>query len=93
MLFVYCGFSVLKSLNIGLLMTSRLSLIIVATTIGLEFGFINEAFKDAIILLAVITCMLGSSRFKAFFKSQAASSDAGCIEKRKLSAGWMRKWK
>ena len=93
MLFLFGGFSVLKSLNIGLFMTSRLSLIIVATTIGLEFGFINEAFKDAIILLAVITCKLGPSLFKAFFKSQAASSDTGGIEKRKLSAGWMRQWK
>ena len=74
-------------------MTSRLSLIIVSTTIGLEFGFINEAFKDEIILLTIITCMLGPSLFKAFFKFQAASSDAGCIEKRKLSAGWMRQWK
>jgi len=93
LLFVFGGLSLLKSLNIGLLMTSRLSLIIVAATIGLEFGFISEAFKDAIILLAVITCLLGPSLFKAFYKSEAAPSDGGGIEKRKLSAGWMRQWR
>ena len=43
-------------------------LIIVATIIGLEFGFINEAFKDAIILLAVITCLLGPSLFQSVFQ-------------------------
>jgi Kef-type K+ transport system membrane component KefB len=90
LLFVFAGLSVMKSLNIGLLMTSRLSLIIVAATIGLEFGFITQAFKDAITLLAIITCLLGPSLFKAFFKSEAGSSDGGGIEKRKLSAGWMR---
>ena len=93
LLFVFGGLSLLKSVNIGLLMTSRLSLIIVAATIGLEFGFITEAFKDAIILLAVITCLLGPSLFKAFYKSEAESITSGGIEKRKLSAGWMRQRK
>lgn len=41
LLFVLGGFSVLKSLNIGLLVTLRLSLIIVAAAIGLELGFIS----------------------------------------------------
>lgn len=93
LLFVFSGLSILKSVNIGLLMTSRLSLIIVAATIGLEFGFITEAFRDAIILLAVLTCLLGPSLFKAFYTSEAALSDSGGIEKRKLSVGWMRQWK
>lgn len=88
LLFVFGGLTILKSLNIGFLMTSRLSLIIVAATIGLEFGFITQAFKDAI-----ITCLLGPSLFKAFFKSEAASRDGGGIEEKKLSAGWMRQWK
>ena len=74
-------------------MTSRLSLIIVAARIGLEYGFITEAFKDAIILLVIVTCLLGPSLFKAFYKSEATSNDSGGIEKRKLTAGWMRQWK
>jgi len=90
LLFVFAGLSVRNALNIGLLMTSRLSLIIVAATIGLEFGFITEAFKDAIILLAVVTCLLGPSLFKAFHRTEGESSRSRGIEKRKLSAGWMR---
>jgi hypothetical protein len=61
-------------------MTSRLSLILVAATIGLEFGFITETLKDAIALLAVITCLRGPSLFKAFLKSEAALNDSVGIE-------------
>ena len=86
-------FFVLKSLNIGLLVTLRLSLIIVAATIGLEFGFISEVFKDVIILLAAITGLLDLFLFKTLFKSEASLSDSGVIARRKLSTGWMRQWK
>ena len=74
LLFIFGGVSLHQSLNLGILMTSRLSLIIVAATIGLEFGFITEPFKDAVILLAVITCLLGPSLFKAFHRPE---NDAG----------------
>jgi Kef-type K+ transport system membrane component KefB len=91
LLFMAGGLSFAKSLNVGMLMTSRLSLIIVAATIGLEFGFITDAFKDAIILLAVTTCLLGPSLFKAFYRAEDGPHDGGGrIERRKLTAGWMR---
>jgi hypothetical protein len=61
-------------------MTSRLSLIIVAATIGLEFDFITEALKDATVQLAVTTGRLDPPLFKAFFKSEAALSDSVGIE-------------
>ena len=93
MLFVFGGFSVLKSRNIGLLVTLRLSLIIVAATIGLELGFITAVFNNVIILQAVITGLLGPFLFKAPFKSEISLSDSGVIERRKLLAGWMRQWK
>lgn len=93
LLSVLGGFSVLKSQNIGLLVTLRLTLIIVAATIGLEFGFISEVFKDVIIRLAAITGLLGPFLFKAPFKSETSLSDSGVIERRKLLAGWMRQWK
>jgi Kef-type K+ transport system membrane component KefB len=93
LLFVFAGLSVYKSLNIGMLLTSRLSLIIVAATIGLQFGFITEAFKDAIILLAVASCLLGPSLFKAFYRNEEEPGAGVGIERRKLSAGWMRQWK
>lgn len=91
LLFMFVGLSVFRSLAVGVLMTSRLSLIIVAATIGLEFGFITESFKDAIILLAVITCLLGPSLFKILHRIGEDSDTGGRgIEKKKLSAGWMR---
>jgi Kef-type K+ transport system membrane component KefB len=93
LLFVFAGLSVIKSLTVGMLLTSRLSLIIVAATIGLQFGFITEAFKDAIILLAVVTCLLGPSLFKAFYRTEDEPGTGVGIERRKLSAGWMRQWK
>ena len=91
LLFVFGGLPVFKSLNVGMLMTSRLSLIIVAATIGLEFGFIAEAFKDAIILLAIITCLMGPGLFKALHRPEnGLNDDSSKIEKKKLMAGWMR---
>jgi len=91
LLFMFAGLSFLNSLNVGLLMTSRLSLIIVAATIGLEFGFITEAFKDAIILLAIVTCLMGPTLFKAFYRSDSGAADTRTrIQKKNLAAGWMR---
>lgn len=48
----------------GLLLASRLSLIIAAASIGLEYGLVTESFKDAVVLLAVCTCLLGPTLFK-----------------------------
>jgi Kef-type K+ transport system membrane component KefB len=91
LLFVFAGLSFFTSLHLGVLLTSRLSLIIVAATIGLEFGFISEAFKDAIILLAVITCLIGPGLFKILHRPEADLNNGGAkLEKRKLTAGWMR---
>jgi Kef-type K+ transport system membrane component KefB len=91
LLFMFAGLSFLNSLHVGLLMTSRLSLIIVAATLGLEFGFITEAFKDAIILLAIVTCLMGPTLFKAFYRSDSGAADTRTrIQKKNLAAGWMR---
>ncbi len=90
LLFGLAGLSIGKSLNIGMLMTSRLSLIIVAATIGLEAGFITEAFKDAIILLAIVTCLAGPSLFKAFYRPEEDGGESARIERKKLAVGWMR---
>jgi len=64
LLLVFTGVSLRGAVNAGFLLSSRLSLIIVAATIGLEYGFITEQYKDAIVLLAVFTCLLGPSVFK-----------------------------
>jgi hypothetical protein len=73
------------------LITSRLSLIIVAATIGLEFGFITEALKDSIIRLAVVTCLVGPSLFNAMHRLEEDTLAGGPeIEKKRVLAGWTR---
>lgn len=56
--------SLRNSLNAGFLLSSRLSLIIAAAAIGLEEGFLTPKLKDAVVLLAVLTCLLGPTLFK-----------------------------
>jgi Kef-type K+ transport system membrane component KefB len=91
LLFVFADIPFLRSLNLGILLSSRLSLIIVAATIGLQSGFITEKFKDAIVLLAIITCLLGPTIFKLFHRPEPVRiEDTSEIKKKKMRAGWMR---
>ncbi len=46
-----------KAISGGFLMSSRLSLIIAAATIGLELGVISEGINASFILMAVLTCL------------------------------------
>lgn len=50
------NFSMKKSIAAGFLLSSRLSLIIAASAIGLKLGLIKEETNGAIILVAIITC-------------------------------------
>jgi Kef-type K+ transport system membrane component KefB len=86
LLFVFNGVSLRRSITIGLLLSSRLSLIIVAATIGLEYGFITEEYKDVIILLAVFTCLLGPSAFKVLHRPTGHEDEGGGAEK-KMATG------
>lgn len=47
-----------KAIAGGFLISSRLSLIIAASTIGLELGVISPGINAAVVLMAVITCFL-----------------------------------
>jgi len=91
LLFLFRGVGLRKALNAGILLSSRLSLIIVAASIGLEAGFISVEFKDAIVLLAVITCLLGPSGFKWLYRPEGryekGDKDAG---RSGPWVGWMR---
>jgi len=49
-------FSWREAVSAGLLLSSRLSLIIAASAIALELGTISEAVNSAIILVAIVTC-------------------------------------
>ncbi|MFP4284641.1 MAG: cation:proton antiporter [Desulfovermiculus sp.] len=67
LLFVLNRISAYESLKLGFLLSSRLSLIVVAASIGYEAGFITAVYKDSIILLAVCTCLIGPTLFKILY--------------------------
>ncbi|MGM0646543.1 MAG: cation:proton antiporter [Thermodesulfobacteriota bacterium] len=52
-----------KALQAGALLSSRLSLIVAAATLGAQQGLIEAGTKDALVLLALLTCLLGPSVF------------------------------
>lgn len=52
-------FGVKKALSGGFLLSSRLSLIIAASAIGLELGVISDGTNASFIIMAVVTCFLG----------------------------------
>ncbi len=51
-------FGLRKAMAGGILMASRLSLIIAASKIGLDFGIITPGINASFVLMAVITCIL-----------------------------------
>ncbi|MBC7257712.1 MAG: cation:proton antiporter [Chloroflexi bacterium] len=59
-------FSWREALSAGLLLSSRLSLIIAASAIALELGTISEAVNSAIILVAIVTCTASPLLFLRF---------------------------
>jgi Trk K+ transport system NAD-binding subunit len=75
----------------GTLLSSRLSLIIAASAIGLELGLISDAINSAIILVAIITVTLSPLLFNWLMPQQkprdrvvviGARSDAGPLAQR-----------
>lgn len=64
LIFLFRGYTFRQVLQMGLLLSSRLSLIIAAAAIGLQQGLISAEIKDAIVLLAIVTCFLGPTLFK-----------------------------
>jgi Kef-type K+ transport system membrane component KefB/Trk K+ transport system NAD-binding subunit len=64
-----------ETLSAGVLMSSRLSLLIAAAAIGLDLGAISEAVYSAIILVAVVTCTLSPLLFNALGPEPSAARD------------------
>lgn len=52
-----------RSLAAGILLSARLSLIIAVSAIGLEMGGIDNATNSAIVLIAIITCIVSPVMF------------------------------
>ncbi|MFP4168792.1 MAG: cation:proton antiporter [Desulfonatronovibrionaceae bacterium] len=64
MLFTWQRMPPAQAFKAGVLLSSRLSLIIAAVTIGRQEGFISAPTKDAFVLLALLTCLTAPTLFK-----------------------------
>ncbi len=64
LLFMATGMPLRDVFRAGVLLSSRLSLIVAAAELGVTHGFISTAQQDAILLLAVLTCFLGPTLFR-----------------------------
>lgn len=67
-------YSMRGAISAGLLLSSRLSLIIAAAAIGVRVGAVSEAVAAAVILVAVFTCTLSPILFAKVYRTPA---DAG----------------
>lgn len=63
-----------KVIGSGFLLTSTLSLVIAAATIGERLGVIDHKMSGALILVAILTSILTPVWFKALFKKEQAAS-------------------
>ena len=67
-------FSFKNAISAGFLMSSRLSLIIAASAIGLRLGLISEAVNTSIILVAIFTVTVSPVIFMKLTKSVSVSA-------------------
>ena len=65
------GFSWRKAVSGGLLLSSRLTLIIAAAAIGLRLGVISTTTNSAIILIAIVTCTISPALFSTALEQDA----------------------
>lgn len=63
----------------GFLMASRLSLIIAASTIGLQLGVISPAINASFILMAVITCLFSPLLYNIIMPKEERNSEKTII--------------
>jgi Kef-type K+ transport system membrane component KefB len=63
------------ALAAGVLLSSRLSLIIAAAAIGVRVGAVSEAVATAVILVAVFTCTLSPTLFGKLHRTADQSAD------------------
>ncbi len=73
------SFSWHETLAAGALLSSRLSLIIAAAAIALDLGVINQATNSAIVLVAIVTCILSPLLFNRLLPPKAAPARQGVI--------------
>ncbi|MCF8044103.1 MAG: cation:proton antiporter [Desulfarculaceae bacterium] len=71
LLFTLQGVGLRGALQTGFLLSARLSLIVAAAAIGLQAGLLTPVQKDAIVLLALLTCFIGPTVFKILLRGEA----------------------
>ncbi len=64
------NFSWRETLAGGALLSSRISLIIAASSIGVRLGLVSNEINGAVILLAIITCTISPLLFNHLFHAQ-----------------------
>lgn len=79
MLLFRLSFSWRETLGAGVLLSSRLSLIIAASAIALELGAITTATNSAIILMAIFTCTVSPLLFLRLHPQPQTNSRQGVI--------------
>jgi Kef-type K+ transport system membrane component KefB/Trk K+ transport system NAD-binding subunit len=68
-----------KALSAGFLLSSRLSLIIAASAIGLELGVISPGINASFIIMAIATCFLGPVLFNSINRRDKQPEDKTII--------------
>lgn len=72
-------FSWRETLAAGALLSSRLSLIIAASAIALELGMIASATNSAVILVAIVTCVVSPLLFGRILPPEKATRRSGIV--------------
>lgn len=68
-----------KALSAGFLLSSRLSLIIAASALGLELGVISPGINASFIIMAIATCFLGPVLFNSINRRDKQPEDKTII--------------
>jgi len=77
--FLFKHFGKTKALAAGFLLSSRLSLIIAASAIGLELGVISPGINASFILMAIVTCFFGPVLYNLVNRQISQPDDATII--------------
>jgi Kef-type K+ transport system membrane component KefB len=64
----FMGLRKLEGLGMSFLLSAPLSLMVVAGTLGVKMGLINEAMRDALILAAILSSIIFPSLFRLTIK-------------------------
>jgi Kef-type K+ transport system membrane component KefB len=74
-------FGIRQRLAGGMLLSSRLSLMIAASQIGEQAGLISSAMSNGFVLLAIVTCVLSPAMFNQVIRGvPVPAADAGKLE-------------